>query len=256
MKVYKYVPFSEGSLQILKSSTMKFSSAPEFNDPFDCVVNYDVDSSIDAYMSRPEILDQIASGLGLLPEHVQEHNEELRGRIRTVIESGAIHDTLMEKVGICSLSKSHDNILMWSHYADNHKGFVVEFTLDVNDERIVNNPEFFFGGNDVEYSHDMPIKVVGTDNFSDHYRQFLVKSQDWKYEQEYRVLSTNKGAGIHKFDHRLISSVIVGAKMPPENYRILVNEVVEFMNRYDRNIPVQKATIAKDKYELVFKNVT
>ncbi|QUM85459.1 DUF2971 domain-containing protein [Moritella sp. 28] len=235
---------------------MKFSSAPEFNDPFDCVVNYDVDSSIEAYMSRPEILDQIASGLGLSSEKVQDHSEELRERIRTVIESGAMHDTLMEKVGICSLSKYRDNILMWSHYADNHKGFVVEFSLDLNDERMVNNPEFCFGGNYVEYSHDMPVKVVGTNNFTDYYRQFLVKSQDWKYEQEYRVLSTNKGAGIHKFDPRLISSVIVGAKMPSENYRALMDEVVEFMSKYDHNISVQQAKIAQDKYELVFMNVT
>ncbi len=193
MKVYKYVPFSDGSLQILKSGTMKFTNAPEFNDPFDCVVQYDVERSLEAYMSRPEIVNQVAYELGLAPDLVLEHRDEIEGRMRFVLERGTVHDSVMKKVGICSLSKTYSNILMWSHYADHHKGFVVEFNVDLSNQRVVKEPEFFFGGNDVEYSHEMPVKVIGTTDFSDVYRQFLVKSEDWAYEQEYRVLSTNKG---------------------------------------------------------------
>ena len=38
-----------------------------------------------------------------------------------------IQEYLINNIGIFSLSKVPDNILMWSHYADSHKGIVLEF---------------------------------------------------------------------------------------------------------------------------------
>nr|WP_250131409.1 DUF2971 domain-containing protein [Vibrio crassostreae] len=145
---------------------------------------------------------------------------------------------------------------MWSHYADHHKGFVVEFDVNLSNEKLVKEPEFYFGGNDVEYSHEMPVKVIGTTNFSDIYRQFLVKSEDWAYEQEYRVLSTNKGAGIHEFDHTMISAVIFGAKMSIENMNKLKDEVSIFSHKFKHSVSIIKAKVAPDKYALEFENIT
>lgn len=34
-------------------------------------------------------------------------------------------DTKMNEIGVISLTEAKDNLLMWSHYADNHKGAVI-----------------------------------------------------------------------------------------------------------------------------------
>ena len=39
------------------------------------------------------------------------------------------HDRLRENTWICSLSKIKDSLLMWSHYANNHKGVCVELNM-------------------------------------------------------------------------------------------------------------------------------
>ncbi|MES9903809.1 MAG: hypothetical protein ABW168_14180 [Sedimenticola sp.] len=43
---YKYVPFSEGSLSIIKEGTMKFTPPTEFNDPFDCAPDIDANEYV------------------------------------------------------------------------------------------------------------------------------------------------------------------------------------------------------------------
>jgi hypothetical protein len=46
LKVYKYLPFSDGSKYILSDGTMKFSRHSDFNDPFDCKATYDINESM------------------------------------------------------------------------------------------------------------------------------------------------------------------------------------------------------------------
>lgn len=41
MILYKYVPFDENSLNIITEHTLKYSAPNNFNEPFDCLANYD-----------------------------------------------------------------------------------------------------------------------------------------------------------------------------------------------------------------------
>ena len=76
------------------------------------------------------------------------------------------YDRLRERTWICSLSKINDSLLMWSHYANNHKGICVELNmahvikyLDGRYGTIVHN-----AGVEVQYKNiiekpDYPLKV-------------------------------------------------------------------------------------------------
>ncbi|CAG37069.1 DUF2971 domain-containing protein [Desulfotalea psychrophila] len=231
LKFYKYLPFTDGSKCILSQGTMKFSHYSEFNDPFDCKTAYDIDESMLYIESRPDIFKEVGRQLGLSPAScIQKKNKMLDG-IRKSLKSGVFHDGIIGNVGICCLTKKPDNILMWSHYADNHAGFVVEFTTNnVNENMHMGNVEKKLFGWDVEYSANMPIIIAGTRNFNAVKKIFLTKSLDWEYESEYRVLAMKKGPGIHKFDQTMITRVIAGTKMSSNNYReleILVNDLPE-----------------------------
>ncbi len=65
-----------------------------------------------------------------------------------------------------------------------------------------------------------------------------------------------RGAGIHEFDHTMISAVIFGAKMSPENMSKLKNEVGTFSRKFNQAVSIIKAKVAPDKYELEFENIT
>lgn len=253
MKIYKYLPFSDGSLKVLSEGTIKFNNAEGFNDPFDCIVEYDIDKSVKTYMERKDILEKIALGRGVSLTQLLSNSEELEETIRNIIISGKMHDEIMSKTGISCFSLSPDNILMWSHYAFNHTGFIVEFDITFSNKEIIKKPEYYLGGNEVEYSETMPNRIIGSNDHQMMYRQFLVKSNDWVYEQEYRVLSTNLGPGVHDFDQNLITAVVAGVKMPADSLKVLALETAKLEDRLNKKIHFSQAEMVKGKYELDLK---
>lgn len=91
---------------------------------------------------------------------------------------------MFNNTGIMSFSKSEDNILMWSHYADCHKGMKLGF--DASHEFFCNSkPYDSYTGrlHQIEYTTNRPNNIV--DNPQE---LFTTKAIDWKYENEYRLI--------------------------------------------------------------------
>ena len=95
--------------------------------------------------------------------------------------------------GVISLTETNDNLLMWSHYADEHKGMLVSFEIDLN------SPFDFFAINEerescyfrkVNYRKFRQFNTeVSTGNLDEvklHY--MLSKSDEWIYEKEHRFV--------------------------------------------------------------------
>ena len=51
-------------------------------------------------------------------------SSKINGKIQS------IRDTEMKTVYVCSMTKSCDDLLMWAHYASNHRGYVVEYDVE------------------------------------------------------------------------------------------------------------------------------
>lgn len=105
MKIYKYFNFStvssfatDNRIDSFKNNYLWFSKPRFFNDPFDC--NLQVISYYNNFLNSLSLLSPNAKDL--------------------IIEN-------TKEFGICCFSKSNDNIHMWSHYADSHKGICVEY---------------------------------------------------------------------------------------------------------------------------------
>lgn len=123
--------------------------------------------------------------------------------------------------GIISLTETYDNLLMWSHYSDEHKGVVIEISIDDNNpfslfrdnERLSISKDCTF--NKVNYrkfrKYNEEISEKSLDDVRLHY--MLSKSDEWMYEKEYRYVIHHSFADlifikkddekIQEFIHRL-----------------------------------------------------
>ena len=119
----------------------------------------------------------------------------------------------MQSVGVISFSENKENLLMWAHYADEHKGLVIGI-LDIPENGsifhnlvnvdLLNSTSFDsyspFDGKprainyrkglryrndkfDYDYSN---ISAEGADRIL--YEVFMQKSDEWIYEQEHRII--------------------------------------------------------------------
>ncbi len=87
-----------------------------------------------------------------------------------------LNDSLGAFQGVISFTESVDNFLMWSHYADEHKGIAIEFDP---------THEFFNDLRKVEYSDERKKSNKPFPYSLDDY--FFNKSNHWRYENEWRI---------------------------------------------------------------------
>lgn len=182
--LYCYKPVNEYTLDIFNSGTFWFSSPIGFNDPFDCKVYPCTESTVERVKKQ-------------LERNGETFTEE---SVRNLVTDEAVKkavDKVMNDKGILCLTPHPDNILMWSHYADNHKGICLE--LDVRA-----CPEFFVYPVKVAYATEYPTFNLGEDTNS----IYATKYKDWAYEDEIRILKDRVGK--HEFALLCLKSVIFG----------------------------------------------
>jgi hypothetical protein len=149
----------------------------------------------------------------------------------------------LDAVGILCLTTKWDDILMWSHYGDHHKGICVGFRTD---------KDAFQLAHDVTYTADLPVIRRPSDDHDAVLRKaFLTKADCWRYENEWRILRPKQdllekvetglydktlspeqrslirlhdGAGIYPFDNVAITSITLGMRISNED-RALVSEL-------------------------------
>ncbi len=239
---YKYLPYSCGSLQIIKDGTMKFTRPSKVNDPFDCAPDFDTADLKKHIMSRPELLNM---------SNCLEHMNDLK----VAIDKGLFNQVADESIGICSLSRDPLNLLMWAHYAEHHKGFVIEFDIPVSveaeDEPTPQRRLEWLVPCEVKYEDSKPV-VTMTDSKEEKLRkQFLVKGTHWLYEQEERTIDHIRGAGIHSYDRKtILCSVIAGMKMEERDCQTLLRYVKQLNSDMNMNIQVHKTASVKGRFEL------
>lgn len=222
MKVYKYMPtyiFNKENQKvdiikyIFEDNTLWFSNPLRFNDPFELkphiykLVNEEKHLVVDAVSS-------------FLNASNQAHNFHY-----------ATINPILNNVGILSLSKNKEHLAMWAHYADNHKGIVLEFEADhwfFKDLKLPNDDEVLHHLEKVTYIPKDNRKSIPSDKYFTK-ETFLSKSKDWEYEEEYRMsvyvaLDNEYIDGISmKFPNDLMTGVYLGNKASCETKDYILN---------------------------------
>lgn len=107
--------------------------------------------------------------------------------------------------GIISISETYDNLLMWSHYSDEHRGAVFEFDIDelepyllFTHKKTENNNDFDFGKINYRKMRKHQNENLSNDLPSVRKHYIFIKSDEWIYEKEYRYVMHYSDADIVK----------------------------------------------------------
>ncbi|MBW6528512.1 DUF2971 domain-containing protein [Sphingomonas sp. RHCKR7] len=207
-KVYKYKPFGVNTLRAITEAEVFYAKPSTFNDPLDCDPTIDVDIDrrhLERLLYRMIVKrkneDEARSEIGRLRYYASEHGDyrtepEVESYLMRTLASAIKRELDLEfgDQGVLSLSATWKSGLMWSHYADEHRGICIEY-----DTRDQEHPRL----QAVDYKGPRAIKT------SDLYRwkvrddaaakeqvfrtYFYTKSNEWKYEKEWRDIRDRNG---------------------------------------------------------------
>lgn len=172
-----------------------------------------------------------------------------------------------ERFGVFSLAEHPDNILLWSHYADEHAGICIEFDL-------ASHPKAFPNTHAVRYQQESPViekrfanvlmNLAGEDRSLDEAlllrlakrdvdtewtdreirSWFLTKSSLWQYEKEWR--SILPGPGLKRIPAGAISGIVLGCKASLETEEV----VRAWAQRRRRQVTISRALRRKGSFAL------
>lgn len=169
MIVYKYCTF-EVAVKSLLGNSLLASHFDEYNDPFDAQI---YNKSLD-----------------------QERDDEINADL--ALSRDGEFNSFKDGIRSTCFSRSNRDIMMWSHYADYHRGVVLAFSSGkLVDTRL--NPIF----GDVKYNGDMIriFKSTSENIFMKKMQEALfTKSKIWSYEEEVRLLVDNNNSILTAFN--------------------------------------------------------
>lgn len=245
--LYKYTS-ADAALKILSTSQIRFSSPETFNDPFE------VSPPVKITARNHKILEILKQ------EKITE--EKLRDFLHKVCKYYCLNLKLF------CLSKSKNNILMWSHYADMHKGVVIEF--DTSKEIIKEAKKIIYEIRKINIDKIYEtLKKENEDNNKDYKKIFYHKSNKWRYEQEYRcelpftfnidelkrfLQKEEQNTPLQQYVQipgEGIKAVYLGCKIS-ENDELAILNIIK--SKYP-NVKCYKAEKCLDAYKLKFKKI-
>lgn len=149
-----------------------------------------------------------------------------------------------------SLSQTNNNKLMWSHYAKEHTGICIGY-------KFLYLPKYV-GKDEVKYRNT---NLVENEIFNNIIDYWTVKSEDWEYEKEVRLLHYGNKEKIHytydvneAFEKNIIAlqieSIIFGLKF--QNETILKPIILEIEKKQNKTINIYKTKIYDQK--LIIEN--
>ena len=98
---YKYLPINEDSLKTISEGTIKFSSPSEFNDPFDCSPDYDVQKNLQYVTKRKDLLKIAGERLGLSPAKRIQNKKKMLKNVERATSQDGYGGKVAEQTGIC-----------------------------------------------------------------------------------------------------------------------------------------------------------
>ena len=99
---------------------------------------------------------------------------------------------------------------MWSHYADSHRGFCVEYKNSLVESLL--HQSDYVAQHEIAYECELPIVNIDDDGYSTE--PILTKSRCWEYESEHRFVFKNEGLKILSNNpSEVISAIYLGANM-------------------------------------------
>lgn len=257
--LYKYYRIDERFTKLLENDEVWFSDPLGFNDPYDCNLVVDSNNTYDEIFNHlkdirvrqePELKKR---GYDLSDEHIEKTADYWNKnpiKLKEYLKNNQLKE--IQNKGMCCFSKYDNILLMWSHYADAHKGACLTFDIE-------KDKDFFWLPYIVEYPDTYPqINFVKEKDIHKRYKHIIaMKSKDWEYEQEIRIVRDKREQkdyrGNIKFKKEALTEIKFGYKTSDK----IIEDTKKLLDRYGYNhIRLFKAKLRDGNFGLIFKELT
>ena len=213
--LYKYRDWdSKYHRQLLEKQIAYFASPGSFNDPFDCKipVRYDINSE----QQLEDIYYRVIKAV-----HKNESDKKIMDFSKRWVHDGPISpdsfkkndqeyfNDLNRRMGVFSVSERNNDILMWGHYSNSHKGFCVGF----DSKELLKTEGVDFIGK-VEYCPEFPVIIPNGSLEFQFEKQIFSKWDKWDYEREFRLTKNHIENRKIKIPKAAFKEIIIGVQMP------------------------------------------
>ena len=246
---YKYSTINENLRSTISNGELWYNTSNNFNDPFDCkaYLNFgnteeECRMNFDKF-NRAFKIDQPELNMKVWNNLLKKPNDF------NLINSYSAADNIEKSIGVTCFSENYNNTLMWSHYANSHKGLVLEFKKDINGSLSkgmlpVNYFENYPIINVSDYTEEQMISIV--------YQVICAKGIDWEYENEWRTVTAD-GSGLKKFDKSELTGLIFGLntdeKDKKEIFDLIQKSGYTDINFKEAEFESRKFVIKYEKYK-------
>ena len=218
-RIYKYRdwgrPFNR---TLLTQRELYFSSPADFNDPFDSRlrVRYDKlpDGELEQLLYQRFRDGNPAAGHEDGMAAASRAFQKIRDKDALEIIHRGEYEANCGFLGVFSASIERDNILMWSHYAQSHSGFVVGLDTGLLFEDVPCTIA------EVSYQDEYPVLFPEPQPqlaIMDLMSVLNTKSSLWAYEREIRLCKAAGANNALPFRPEVIKEVILGCKISPQH---------------------------------------
>lgn|GEM_PF-3257466 len=236
--LFKYYPIGKNQLNALAQGKLWYSKPARFNDPFD--TRFYVDGRAYTYENELDT-NKLSEAFGSdMSDAIATKSVSLRSELEQFKRE-------IEELGILSLATSNKNLLMWSHYADEHYGMCMEFVRKEG-SKLADDIET----RPIHYTDNHPTlapkALLDFDKKMSSKRRILyAKSKHWEYEEEWRHI-LEVGDQLYPWPAPL-KAVYFGCKVEMQD----INLVKKVINNSD--VKYYKADLNKSTFGINFNAV-
>jgi hypothetical protein len=261
--LYKYL--SPARLDVIERLKIRFTQPAQLNDPFETEFLIDADTELDCNDIIETLSEEVLCETDEDRVELARAKAELREWAKEMSAPHVVGRRLAEFLnraqGVLSLSRTNSSLLMWAHYGDSHRGYLLgldethPFFHKLNGYGQPTDPR-----NVIYTSRRTVAKARGRD-FHD---MLCYKSLEWAYEEEVRVLTTFKQNGpnfennkldeVHLFNlpKECIKEIYIGANASSKTRE----RILEAVDRRKIKARVFEAYVALDRYALEFRELS
>lgn len=281
MLLYKYLKSEQKN--ILENGLIRFTQPSYFNDPFEALpkvkqlLSDEIVDTLYANLNNDFLFNELISkidnsegvkNMQIFRESFKKNdfsnNRELfynRLLGKTVDDLTAEMKKFWDsQIGILCLTEDCDNLTMWSHYSENHTGYIIGF----NPLKYITNPQQQLSRlRKVRYTCKRPHltlldfqNITGYSFLYEWIEVFLyTKSKEWAMENEWRQVNKvsycdrkemkgNQEIFLFNYNRESIEEIILGCMIKPNDEK----EIIQIVN--DWNVRIFKMKLNDNNYSL------
>jgi len=233
---FKFRRIDDRLVDALIKSTVYFPRPAQLNDPFDCSV--DIFRTIDHAINSGRC----------------EFAELLR-RFRSDVSAIERFRSQVAKMGVGSFSTTIEETLLWSHYANNHRGVALRYEFPV--EMLRDDDENILGASLVSYDPNAISEwlIKNAHLYKQNHHDFIIgllkkvlmsKAPSWSYEKEARIIRFESGP--HEIPRSALTQVVFGLQASPEDE----DRIRKIINKYYEKFKFGRAVRTANDFGIEF----